>query len=332
MLNQYKTLTKFLISPKVKEIYQQVISPYQTWLALIISLIILDIIILTRSTPKWIEILEIPLGLLISINICIYGFAILKELFNNQILEIALEDRSSINTELIIIGKFLSRASIILIVVFLFAQTHEINLIGLVASLGIAGAAIAFASQKILEQFLWSIVLYIDRPYIVGDYIHLPDRTLGQVEEIGWRSTKIRLSGKNTLVIVPNSHLAQVSIENLTKARRVILIVDLTFFRIISDQEQALIEQLIIDSTSDIVGIDNKLTQIKFEQLTDETGKFYVKSQAIFFILGAAETSIELRKTLLEIARANIIEKLNEYGINFKFEEKILDIIQPMNM
>ncbi|MGK7927090.1 MAG: mechanosensitive ion channel family protein [Spirulina sp.] len=272
------------------------------------------------------------MSLFIAINISAIGFKLLDNLFEGYLLEVVIKDQTNINSELLALAQFAARAVLVLIVIFLFAQTHQINLIGLLASLGVAGAAIALASQKILEQILWSIVLYLDRPFNVGDYIHLSGGIIGQVETTGWRSTQVRLSGKNTLVIVPNSHLAQTNIENLTKARRVVLIVDLLFFRTMSDEEKALIRQLILDSTREILGIDSQLTQIMFQDEVDSSDQHYVRTQAIFFVLGSAETSMELRKSLLEIARANIIEKLHNYGIEFKFEEKIVDITQPMRI
>ncbi len=55
--------------------------------------------------------------------------------------------------------------------VLIFAEIHQINLIGLFASLGIGGLAIAFAAQKTLEQLLGTVVLYLDRPYLPGEYI-----------------------------------------------------------------------------------------------------------------------------------------------------------------
>jgi MscS family membrane protein len=333
---QINKLTNGLIhvfsSSKSQEIYQTVILPYQEWLSWSLTIIVIDIVILTVPLPDWVTVLEFPLGLVVSLNIIFLGIKIFKELFDNYLLGVALEEKSKINSELLSLGKFLSKAVIVLTVIFLFAQTHHINLIGLVASLGVGGVAIAFASQKVLEQLLWSIVLYIDRPFSVDDYISLPDGTLGRVESIGWRSTKVRLSGKNTLVIVPNSNLAQVNIENLTGARRVILMVNLTFFRAMPDEERALVQQLILESTRDILGIDHGLTQVTFNEIIHEADHPAVTAQVIFFILGAAETSMELRKNLLGIARDNIINRLQEYGMTFNFEEKIIDIAQPMNI
>jgi MscS family membrane protein len=335
----YLQITKFtqglihvFSSTKTKEIYQTVILPYQEWLSWSITLVVIDIIILTVPVPTWISFLEFPVGLIVALNVIFLGVKIFKELFDNYLLGVALEEKSKINSELLSLGKFLSKALIVLAVIFLFAQTHHINLIGLVASLGVGGVAIAFASQKVLEQLLWSIVLYIDRPFSVDDYISLPDGTLGRVESIGWRSTKVRLSGKNTLVIVPNSNLAQVNIENLTGARRVILIVNLTFFRAMPDEERALVQQLILESTRDILGIDHGLTQVTFNETISNSEHGAVQAQAIFFILGAAETSMELRRNLLSIARDNIIDRLQEYGLTFNFEEKIIDVAQPMNI
>ena len=319
-------------STKNQEIYQKVIAPYQGWLNWIVFVSVVDLIILSVPTFDWLGLIEFPLSLLLSINISFLGFSLLKELFDHYVLGIALDNKRKINSELLVIAKFICNSLIILIVVSIFAQTHQINLFGLIASLGIGGVAVAFASQKILEQILWSIVLYIDRPFTVDDYIHLPDSTLGRVESIGWRSTKIRLSGKNTLVIIPNSQLAQSRIENMTRARRIISIAELTFFRSMSEEEKALIHQLIIDSTREILGIDHRLTQITFEDSTDASGQDYVQTQVIFYILGAAESSMELRSNLLEIARENIIARLQDYGINFSFEENTLDITQPMNI
>lgn len=316
----------------VQGIYRQVIAPYQIWLVFTVTLAVADLLLISLPEPSWLTYVEIPFGLVIALNIILLGFNLFEGFFDHYLLDIALEDKSKVNSELLVLGQFLSKAAIVLVVIVIFAQSHQVNLIGLVASLGVAGAAVAFGSQKIIEQILWSVVLYIDRPFNVDEYIHLPDRTMGRVESIGWRSTKVRLSGKNTLVIVPNSNLAQVSIENLTRANRVVSMVNLIFFRALSDEEKALIHQLILASTSDILGIDHRLTQVTLQDVINEHKKEMVQAQIVFFILGTTEISMDLRKGLLEIARENIIRQLHEYGISFNFEEELFDISQPMNI
>jgi len=325
----YKALiTRF----SFQEIYESIISPYWLWASLTAAIVLLDAVVVALPNPRLLDWLEFPIGIFVALDVSILSFKIFDKLFDSYLLEVALEDQSKINTELLALGKYLTKATIVLIVVFFFAQTHQIDLIGLVASVGVAGAAIAFASQKVLEQILWSVVLFIDRPFEVDDYVHLPDRTLGRVESVGWRSTKIRLSGKNTLAIIPNSKLAQDGIENLSRARRVISMVTLSFFELLSGEERASIRDLILESTGDILGIDRDLTQVTFVEVNDNSGRPYTRGQVIFFILGATDASMELRRGLLEIARENIVERLERYGIAFNCEQTRVDVAQPMNI
>lgn len=317
---------------KPLQVLQAVVSPYWGWLAIVVVATVVDLIVLANPLPSWLAVLELIFSFLLTISVTLLGFRLFSALFEDYLLGATLENEDEINTELLTLGKFVSKAAIVLIVVFFFAQAHQYNLVGLFASVGVGGFAIAFGSQKIVEQILWSVVLYIDRPFTVGDHIHLPDSTLGKVESIGWRSTKVRLSGKNTLMVVPNSNLAQINIENLTNARRVISMVTLTFLQAMSNEEQALIEQLLLDSTRDILGIDHQLTQVNFETLSRPSGQVYIKAQVVFFILGATATSMELRKGLLEMARENIMKELQVYDVSFDIQESVIDINQPMNV
>jgi len=88
-----------------------------------------------------------------------------------------------------------------------------INVTALVAGLGVAGIALAFALQETLSQFFAGLYLMSERPIRVGDYIRLDSGEEGYVVEIGWRSTRIRQLS-NDLVIVPNSKLAGSRIIN----------------------------------------------------------------------------------------------------------------------
>ena len=198
--------------------------------------------------------------------------------------------------------------------------------------MGIGGLALAFASQEILEQMLAGIVLYLDRPFVIDDYIHLNDGTFGRVESIGWRSTKIRTSGKGSLIIIPNSVLTQVNIENLTGAKKVISLIYLTFYRAMSDEEKALIRQVIIESTQDIYGIDPRSTEVIFKSLVGDAQEDITQAQVNFFILGSGEVSMDLRFQLLDIANQSITKQLKEYGIAFDIEERTINVDSPITI
>lgn len=325
-------LQAFIKRFEPEKVYRNMSTGLKVWLVLTVIIIAFDAAFLSLPSPIWLEWLEFPLGILVAIDVCLFTFKVIDQLFDNYLLAVTLEDQQKINSELLALAQYLSKATTVLVIVFCFAQTHQINLIGLLASLGIAGATIAFASQKVIEEILWSIVLLIDRPFSVDDYIHLQDRTMGRVESIGWRSTKIRLSGKNTLAVIPNSNLVKENIENLSRAKRVISMITLTFFSRLSENEKALIQEFIMESTDDILGIDNELTQINFRDVVDRQGDQCVRAEVIFFILGATETSMELRRGLLEIARDNIIKRLQIYGVAFNCEQATVDVPQSMTI
>lgn len=89
---------------------------------------------------------------------------------------------------------------------------------GLIAGLGIGGLAVALAAQKTLENLLGSIMLSVDQPFRAGDLVRL-DETIGVVESIGLRSTRIRTIAR-TIVTVPNGKLADMRLEDISARDR----------------------------------------------------------------------------------------------------------------
>ncbi|MBD1840506.1 mechanosensitive ion channel [Coleofasciculus sp. FACHB-64] len=237
--------------------------------------------------------------------------------------------------ELILVIETLVNVAIGFIAILAFAQSQQFNLVGLMASLGIGGLAVAFAAQKTLEQLLGTIVLYLDRPFVPGDYIRLPSignvpgGLFGRVESIGLRSTKIRTAAKSTLYIVPNSTLANLEIENVTMGKKVMVLLYLDFFQLLEDREQALVQQVINQSTDSVFGIDPGSTNIT---LMNNAEKQTTRARVTFFILGSSENSIQLRKHLLELANEKISKHLLEYGIEFKMQEPTIYVESPVTI
>jgi MscS family membrane protein len=89
---------------------------------------------------------------------------------------------------------------------------------GLVAGLGITGIAVALAAQKTLENVLGAFAIGIDQPLREGDVVKV-DQTIGTVERIGLRSTRIRTPDR-TLVAYPNGKLADSVIERFSARDR----------------------------------------------------------------------------------------------------------------
>ena len=108
----------------------------------------------------------------------------------------------------------LLRASIVITGVLLVLQAFGFSISGVLAFGGIGGIAIGFAARDILANFFGALMIFLDRPFSVGDWIRSPDRDIeGTVEDIGWRLTRIRTFDKRPLYI-PNSVFASISVEN----------------------------------------------------------------------------------------------------------------------
>jgi MscS family membrane protein len=85
------------------------------------------------------------------------------------------------------------------------------------AGLGVGGIAVALAAQKTLENLIGGTSVILDRVVRVGDFVKIGDAngTLGTVEDIGLRSTRVRTLNR-TLVSVPNGQVANLSLENIS--------------------------------------------------------------------------------------------------------------------
>lgn len=88
-----------------------------------------------------------------------------------------------------------------------------VNILAIITGLSIGGAAIALASQDTVKNLFGSIVILSERPFVVGDWI-TTQGVEGVVEEIGFRSTRIR-TFSDSVVFVSNAKLADSTIENM---------------------------------------------------------------------------------------------------------------------
>jgi MscS family membrane protein len=112
------------------------------------------------------------------------------------------------------------------------------NVAGIFATLGLGGAALALASKDTIANFFGSLMIVLDRPFKVGDWIIVGDKVDGDVESIGLRSTKVRTWPK-TVMSIPNSILANEYINNWSRMpkRRVKQYVGVTYETSADDME-----------------------------------------------------------------------------------------------
>ncbi|ELS01031.1 small-conductance mechanosensitive channel [Xenococcus sp. PCC 7305] len=321
-------IERFAASP-IAIAYKQIVEPYFSLIQIFWGLAIAEFILLLVKPIVNLSFLEIILSLSIGITTCYLGYQIIGDYFRLYIGN-SLDKGRKLDAEFLLVAKFSINSALVFIVITIFAVTHEIDIFGLLASIGIGGVAIAFAAQKILEQIIGGIVLFFDSPFAIDDYIKLPDGTFGRVESIGLRLTKIRTSGKGTLVSVPNNSLTQENVENFTNAGKIMAMVHLTFPQGISIDQKALLHQLIITASKDIWGIDPRSTAINFSDLNAADK---MQAQVSFCILSSGnELSTELRSQILQIAGSKISKKLDEFGIAHEIKQPSEAINLPINI
>ena len=103
---------------------------------------------------------------------------------------------------------------IIVIASLMALQSQGVSVSGVLAFGGIGGIAIGFAARDLLANFFGGLMIYLDRPFAVGDWVRSSEKQIeGTVEEIGWRITRIRTFDKRPLY-VPNSVFTSITVEN----------------------------------------------------------------------------------------------------------------------
>ncbi len=128
----------------------------------------------------------------------------------------------------------LSKTSKVLVIAFgtiLVAHSLTFDIGSILAGLGIGGVAVALAAKDTISNLFGSVTVIIDRPFLIGDYVILDKGLEGTVEEVGFRSTRIR-TPLQSLVSLPNNVLANMAIDNYgmrgMRRYRTFLVMDLS--------------------------------------------------------------------------------------------------------
>jgi MscS family membrane protein len=108
-----------------------------------------------------------------------------------------------------------AKFTLIVIAILIIFETLGFNVTAGIAALGVGGIALALGAQKTVENIVGGLSVVFDQPVSVGDFCKFGN-TLGTVEKIGMRSTRIRTTAR-TVVTVPNADFSSQIIENFAK-------------------------------------------------------------------------------------------------------------------
>jgi len=114
-------------------------------------------------------------------------------------------------------GFFVKVAKAIVVCLGIAAVFQEwgFNIAAVLGSLGLVGMAVALGAQDFIKNMFAGLTIFLDRMFEKGNWIKTPD-VEGNVEEIGFRATKVRQFDK-ALVTIPNSKLASEALINFSR-------------------------------------------------------------------------------------------------------------------
>lgn len=170
----------------------------------------------------------------------------------------------------------LVNASVFITAALVMLQTLGFSISGILAFGGIGGIAVGFAAKDLLSNFFGGLMIYLDRPFKVGDWICSPDKEIeGTVEEIGWRQTRIRTFSKRPLY-VPNSIFMSIIVENPSRMshRRIYETIGIRYADIhvmntvVSEVKQMLVQHDEINKNQTMI--------VNFNQFSDSSVDFFV--------------------------------------------------------
>jgi MscS family membrane protein len=200
------------------------------------------------------------------------------------------------------------------------AEAFQLPITGLIGGLGLGGAALALASKDAISNLFGSVTLLTDRPFEIGDWV-IVEGVEGHVEEVGFRSTRIRTLA-NSLVTLPNSRLTTSVVDNLGRRRyrRLKMTLPLAY-----DTPPETIEAL-CEALRDLIGRHpNTRKDYVFAYLHQYTERSLDVLLDCFFECPDLATELRLRGRLL----TDVLRLARAHGVNFSSTPRLPRIDGP---
>jgi MscS family membrane protein len=209
----------------------------------------------------------------------------------------------------------------VVVAALLTFQSLGFDVKAVLAGLGIGGLAFALAAQDTLANIFGAIVVAVDQPYTVGETVRI-GANVGVIEDIGLRSTRIRLLDKS-LMVIPNKTVAADTITNLSRftGRRVEQVLALTYA---SRPEQ--LEELVPAIRALLEGraeVEPKSVQVAFRD-------FSASSLDIWLAYEARDSDFRLGLQLRQEVNLALLRLVAARGLAFAYPTQTLEVAGPL--
>ena len=205
---------------------------------------------------------------------------------------------------------------------FLIQGSYELGFptYSVLAGLGVGGLAVALAARDSLANLLGSMLIMIEKPFRVGHYVRVSGGE-GTVEDVGFRSTRIR-TPDNSLISIPNNSVVNATVENLSlrMMRRQRFLIQVTY-----DTPREKLEEL-VSGIKQLIADHPMTNKTNFNVRFNDFGESSLNI-LVYFYIETTDYSAELEAREGMLLR--IMDLARELGIDFAFPTRTLVIEAP---
>src|SRR3990170_5542896 len=221
-------------------------------------------------------------------------------------------DKSDANIPATGILKSVVKVMVYTVGLLIILNSLGISIIPILTALGVGGLAVALALQDTLSNLFAGMHLLMERTLKAGDYVKIGDGEEGYVEDIGWRTTKIRKL-QNNIVIIPNNKLAQSVITNYHLPEKKMLASMNVSVSYEADPQK--VEAILLDEVSKaVLEISGMVSDPKPAVLLQGLGDFSMNFLVVFHV---AEYSNQ--NPALHELRKRVLGRFKKEGITIPF-------------
>ncbi len=217
-------IEKIIISLLIKKGHTKIARSYVAPVARPMSILIIFPILLV-----FIPVLQLPIKISTNVLLTIKAlwpvFATIVcyrivDILGVYMMKLAEKTESTLDDQIVPLVRKALKVFVVIVGVLAILANLDYDLLPLLTGLSIGGLAFALAAQDTLKNFFGSIMIFIDKPFQIGDWI-TSGNIDGTVEEVGFRATRIR-TFRNSVTYVPNGIIADTTVDNhgLRKYRR----------------------------------------------------------------------------------------------------------------
>ncbi len=305
----------FLIKKGRKHVAKGFVAPVAKPLSILIIFPILLILIPVIQLPMNINnYLLLALKALWPVFFTIVAYR-LVDILGVYLMKLADKTESTLDDQLVPMVRKALKIFVIIVGVLAILINLNINIVPLLTGLSIGGLAFALAAQDTLKNFFGSIMIFVDKPFQIGDWI-TSGEVDGTVEEVGFRATRVR-TFRNSLTYVPNGVIADRTVDNhgLRRYRRFYTQIAVTY-----------------DTPSDVINVfveGLREIVLKHPNTWKENFHVYLNDMAnsslniMFYIFFEVPTWGEELRCRHEIL-IEIIRLAESLGVNFAFPTRTL--------